>query len=172
MSDQFLGEIRIFAGSFAPYQWALCNGQLLAIQQNPALFSLLGTNFGGNGKTNFGLPDLRDRIPMNWGQGPGLTPRDLGELGGTPSVSLLLTEMASHGHTPNAVLAGEVASPAGATWAASSTRANRYSTVSTPAPMAQNLVDPAGGGLPHNNVSPFLVLNYIIALAGVFPTRP
>lgn len=175
MSEPFLGEIRIFAGNFAPKDWALCNGQIMPISQNTALFSLLGVNFGGNGTTTFGLPDLRDRMPMHWGQGPGLSDRVIGETGGAPTVVLTLAELGTHTHAPNAEPAGTDNAPTAAIWASSSNRNNTFVTTTTPnTTMAANLIDPAGAAQPaaHPNVQPFLATTYIIALAGIFPQRP
>ncbi len=119
MSDPFVGEIRMFAGNFAPRGWAFCNGQILSIAQNTALFSLLGTTYGGNGQTTFALPDLQNRSPMHLGQGPGLTSRDLGEIGGNTTVTLIASEMPAHAHQPQAdASASGQMSPAGATWGA------------------------------------------------------
>jgi microcystin-dependent protein len=172
--DQFVAEIRMFAGNFAPAGWAVCNGQLLPISQNTALFSLLGTTYGGDGRSTFGLPDLRDRAPMHPGQGPGLSLRDLGELGGQSSVTLLASEMPSHVHAAAVVESNATtADPANAggqpsgpvTLAVSSTPV--YSPVANFVPMG----DQVGGGQPHNNRQPYLALNFIIALQGIFPPR-
>ena len=171
--DPFLAEIRIFAGNFAPKGWALCNGQLLAIAQNTALFSLLGTTYGGNGTSNFALPNLQGEAPMHAGQGPGLSLRDLGEVGGEQTVTLLQTEMPAHTHS----LMGtnqlqQLPDPANHTLA----RANANAYVQSPTPgsfeqMSQSAIGSVGGGLPHNNMPPYLTLTFIIALQGVFPAR-
>jgi microcystin-dependent protein len=175
MSEPFLGEIRMFAGNFPPKNWAFCNGQIMPISQNTALFSLLGTNYGGNGTTNFGLPNLQGSTPIHWGQGPGLTQRDIGEIGGSPTVTLLITEMAGHTHAPNANnAAGTEASPANGFWAQSSSRdkQNAPGTTTPLVPMATTAMGPAGGGQAHENMAPYLAVSYIIALAGIFPQRP
>ena len=171
--DPFLAEIRIFAGTFAPTGWALCNGQLLPISQNTALFSLLGTTYGGNGTTTFALPNLQGAAPIHAGQGPGLSPRSLGEQGGEQAVTLLQTEMPVHSHT----LLGtnqlqQLPDPANHTLA----RANANAYVQNPsagsfAQMSPAAIGVAGGSLPHNNMPPFLTLTFIIALQGVFPAR-
>lgn len=171
--DPFVAEIRIFGFNFAPKGWAFCNGQLLPISQNTALFSLLGTTYGGDGKSNFALPDLQGRAPMHPGQGPGLSLHDLGESAGSDTVTLLDSEMPSH---PHALMAstqpGEDASPAGEALARS-VGASLYQTNTTQnlVAMSTNALTPAGGGQPHNNLMPYLTLNFCIALQGVFPPR-
>jgi len=174
MSNPFVAEIRIFAGNFAPTGWALCNGQLMPISQNTALFSLLGTTYGGDGKSTFALPNLQGCAPMQAGQGPGLSLRDLGELGGEPTVTLLQTEMPAHKHTAQASPTGGVTSPVNNAWGGSLKGfAGNYSP-SVPAsnvqmnPFATSIT---GGNLPHNNMPPYLGLTFIIALQGVFPPR-
>lgn len=175
MTDQFIAEIRMFAGNFAPKGWALCNGQIMPISQNTALFSLLGTTYGGNGTTTFALPDLRGRAPMQQGQGPGLSPRVLGELGGEESVTLLSTEMPAHTHPVTATTAqGTTGSPSNARWA--TTRIGRqgvyaYSTAAPDQDMSPFASGISGGSQPHNNMPPYVVINYIIALEGIFPPR-
>lgn len=176
MSEQYLGEIRMFAGNFAPRGWAFCQGQLLSIAQNTALFSILGTTYGGNGQTTFALPDLRGRLPMQPGQGPGLSSRTLGEQGGTETVTLLANQMPAHTHP---LLAsgnqGDQFSPEGSVNAVlvdpnTQQPANLYAaTPSTP--MNPAAIGPAGGSQPHNNMSPFLCINFIIALEGIYPSR-
>lgn len=169
--DPFIGEIRMFAGNFAPQGWALCNGQLLSISQNTALFSLLGTMYGGDGRVTFGLPNLQGRIPLHFGQGPGLTYRDEGEMGGTETVTLTTAEMPMHSHSVNGNQGpGDNPSPAGRYWAASSRRDTAYAPSANVAMQAQ-AIDPAGGSQPHNNMQPYLVVSYIIALTGIFPPR-
>jgi microcystin-dependent protein len=172
----FLGEIHMFAGNFPPVGWAFCDGQLLPISQNTALFSLLGTTYGGNGISTFALPDLRGRVPLHRGQGPGLSPYSEGQSGGQETVALLASQMPSHTHLLNVSGApGTTANPQNAAWAASSTGAKQYSTTGnagTTAVMAPGMLAPNGSGLPHNNMQPSLVLSYIIALQGVFPSRP
>lgn len=172
MADPFVAEIRIFPFNFAPTGWAFCNGQLLPLSQNTALFSLLGTTYGGNGKSNFALPDMQGNAPMFWGQGPGLSLYDQGQTGGSDTVTLLESEIPAHSHalrvsqadgniqTPNAALLatgigiGQYAPQGGAT-----TMLNA------------NAIAPAGGDQPHNNLMPYLTLNFCIALQGVYPPR-
>jgi len=169
MADPFVAEIRIFPGNFAPTGWAFCNGQLMPISQNTALFSLLGTTYGGDGKTNFALPDLQDRAPMHPGQGPGLSLRDLGESSGEETVTLLESEMPSHAHTAKGggLLANQV-SPVGNTW--SGAPQNPYTTSGNTS-MNLTALALAGSSFPHNNMPPYLSLTFIIALQGVFPPR-
>jgi microcystin-dependent protein len=174
MSDQFVAEIRIFPFNFAPKGWAFCDGQILPISQNTALFSLLGTTYGGDGKSNFALPNLQGCAPMQQGQGPGLSLRDLGETAGEQSVTLLQTEMPAHTHGVLAASATDSGSPANCAWGSGQKGfGNVYATL-PPSPNVQ--MNPfgtsiAGGSLPHNNMMPFLGLNYCIALQGVFPPR-
>ncbi len=177
MTDPFLAEIRMFGGTFAPRGWALCNGQLMAISQNTALFSLLGTTYGGDGRVTFALPNLQGSTPMQQGQGPGLSQRYLGELGGVPYVTLINSEMAMHTHTALAVDAGgDNTTPANNTWAQARTSRSGdplYSVGAQPnLMMAPQAVLPTGGSQPHNNMPPYLVVTYIIALQGIFPQRP
>ena len=170
MADPYVGEIRLFAGNFAPTNWALCAGQLLAIQQNTALFSLLGTYYGGDGKSTFALPDLRGHAPIHQHQGAGLTARVIGEQVGTETVSLIVSEMPNHTHSlTGSGSAGDTTNPNNAYPAPSSTRDRVYSDS---APTATNALPLSGGNLPHNNMMPYLVINYIICLQGVFPPRP
>jgi len=175
--DPFLGEIRIFSGNYAPYNWALCDGQLLSIQQYSALFSLLGIYYGGDGKVTFALPDLRGRAPMNFGQGPGLTPRVLGETDGSASVMLISSELPPHNHTAGCVTtSANQPSPVDAVWATTSggkgggTPVGYQATANTQ--MNPQALTVTGGSQPHNNMQPYLGINFIIALVGVFPQRP
>ena len=173
MSDPFVGEIRMFAGNFAPRGWSLCDGQLLAIAQNNALFSLLGTIYGGDGRTTFGLPELRGRIPIHAGTGAGLSPRQLGAGGGAETASVTVTQLPVHAHTMNAAsTAADDTSPLGGTLAAS-TGSNLYGSAGGAAePMAAaSIIDNAGGTVPHANVMPYLCVNFIIALFGIYPSR-
>ena len=174
MADPFVAEIRIFPFNFAPKGWAFCNGQLLPISQNTALFSLLGTTYGGDGKSNFALPNLQGQAPMHPGQGPGLSLYVLGQTGGSATVTLLQTNLPSHSHAMSAVnQPGEDASPANEALARS-VGASLYQTT-TDANVVQyapSAVSPTGGGQPHNNLMPYLTLNFNIALQGVFPARP
>ena len=177
MSNPFVAEIRIFPFNFAPKGWAFCNGQILPISQNTALFSLLGTTYGGDGKSNFALPNLQGNAAMHEGQGPGLSFRSLGETGGEDTVTLLQTEMPAHTHSPvNARGAsGGLADPTGAVWGTSNAQklaANFYApTVGTQTQMSSISFGPSGGDQPHNNLMPYLFLNYCIALQGVYPPR-
>jgi len=165
----YLGEIRMFAGNFAPSGWALCNGQLLAIGQNTALFSLLGTSYGGNGVSTFGLPDLRGRVVVQPGQGPGLSLYDRGQTGGAESYTLPVAEMPSHTHTLRGTSSlGDSDSPAGRVMARDVAGIPEYSA-STNGDMAAAAITSTGGGAAHNNMAPYRVVNFIIALEGVFP---
>jgi len=171
MSDPFVAEIRMFAGNFAPVGWALCNGQLLPLSQNTALFSLLGTTYGGDGKSTFALPNLQDSAPMHPGQGAGLSLYDLGQQGGTPFVTLLESEMPLHNHIANAKTSlGNSQTPADQTWAGSSI-VKQYVNTAPNTPMSPSALSQTGGSLPHNNLAPYLVVTFIIALQGVFPPR-
>lgn len=175
MSNQFLAEIRIFPFNFAPKGWAQCNGQLMPISQNTALFSLLGTTYGGDGKSNFALPDLTGSAPMQQGQGPGLSLRDLGEIGGEQSVTLLSSEMPAHNHLLQA-FAGRGANtnaPSPDVTLSSSQGNYLYDSAapSPPAQMSQGELALSGQNQPHNNMQPYLTLTFCIALQGVFPAR-
>jgi len=171
--DPFVAEIRIFPFNFAPKGWAWCNGQLLPISQNTALFSLLGTTYGGDGKSNFALPNLQGRAPMHQGQGPGLSLHDLGETGGSETVSLLESEIPAHNHALMAQTTVATKSTPDQNSIARVSGATPYlppagaATVS----MADNAVAPAGGDQPHNNMQPYLTFYFNIALQGVFPPR-
>jgi microcystin-dependent protein len=175
MSNPFVAEIRIFTGNFAPKGWALCDGQLLPISQNTALFSLLGTMYGGDGKSNFALPNLQGSAPMQQGQGPGLSLRVQGEVGGEQSVTLLQTEMPAHSHSAQGSTGSNQTTPVNNAWASGAKLGggNLYFP-STPASNVQ--MNPfgtsiSGGNQPHNNMMPYLGLTFIIALQGVFPAR-
>jgi microcystin-dependent protein len=176
MSSPFLGEIRIFAGSFAPNGWAFCDGRLITISQNTALFSLLGTTYGGNGVSNYALPNLQGRAPLQAGQGPGLSIYDLGQSGGETTVTLTSPEMPSHTHAVSCYDgSGDVTNPVGSVWASTNVgkqKQNLYSQTpgSSPQQSAQAFT-PIGGSSPHNNMPPYLTLTFIIALQGVFPSR-
>jgi len=173
MADPFVAEIRIFPFNFAPRGWAWCDGQLLPLSQNTALFSLLGTTYGGNGKSNFALPDLQGRAPMQPGQGPGLSLHDLGETGGSDTVSLLESEMPAHNHSLMSLGA-----PANRTAPVNNTIARPSAGNAYVAPggaplvaMADASLPPAGGDQPHNNLMPYLTFYFNIALQDVFPPR-
>jgi microcystin-dependent protein len=175
MADPFVAEIRIFPFNFAPKGWAWCDGQLLPLSQNTALFSLLGTTYGGNGKSNFALPDLQGRAPMHPGQGPGLSLHDLGETGGSETVTLLESEIPAHQHTiyssPNASDEEGAKQPAGLMPGAQQGSNQIFTTLTTPAAFDPNALAPAGGDQPHNNMMPYLTCYFCIALQGVFPAR-
>jgi microcystin-dependent protein len=173
VSDPYLGEIRVVPYNFAPRGWALCNGQLMAISQNTALFSLLGTTYGGNGINTFALPDLRSRVGVHVGQGPGLSPYDLGQQGGSETVTLTTGQLAPHGHPMNCLnAAGNQYQPNNGVPAIDAGQNPQYGPTKAVGTMAANIIGPSGGGQPHNNVQPYLTLNYVIALAGIFPQRP
>ena len=172
--DPFVAEIRIFPFNFAPKGWAFCDGQILPLSQNTALFSLLGTTYGGNGQSTFALPDLQGNAPMHPGQGPGLSLHDLGEIGGSETVSLLESELPSHTHQMRGDNQdpGDTAAPSASTVFAQSTNAFAYVAPTPPlTQMSFNAIAPAGGDLPHNNMQPYLTLNFCIALQGVYPPR-
>ena len=176
MSDVFVGEIRIFPFNFAPVGWAMCDGQLLAISQNTALFSLLGTTYGGNGTSTFALPNLQGRAPMFYGTGPGLSTHNIGEVSGTPAVTLLPTQMPFHNHAAIADTSTATSTnPAGNLPAVPAINPRllhpMYTNTGPNVSMLAGNVLNAGGGLPHNNLQPYLVLNFCIALQGIFPAR-
>lgn len=171
MSEPFVGEVRMFAGNFAPRGWALCDGQLMAVSQNDALFSLLGTIYGGDGRTTFGLPDMRGRIPIHAGTGPGLSPRRLGAKGGAENVTLTANQLPSHNHSISASNnLGESNLPTDNV-PARSQEAPLYTTYAAAEAMANNMVTSVGGSRSHTNVMPYLCINYIIALFGIYPSR-
>jgi microcystin-dependent protein len=174
MANPFVAEIRMFAGNFAPSGWALCNGQLMSISQNTALFSLIGTYYGGNGTSNFALPNLQGMAPMHQGNGAGLTPRVIGEVGGESSVTLLSTQVPAHVHTYNCgtgskgetnTLAGQV----NCDEAAGTT--SIYATTTDGSLLGPTALQPLPASQPHENTQPYQCLNFIIALRGVFPAR-
>jgi microcystin-dependent protein len=174
MSEPFLGMIAIYGFNFAPRGWAMCNGQILPIAQNTALFSLLGTTYGGNGQTTFALPDLRSRVPVHFGQGPGLSSYDLGQAAGTETITLIVNQIPTHQHTVNCTDAdGTESKPPGnlpATF--SSASGGPYSSTAANGQMSPNMIPPSGGGnQPHPNIQPYLALNFCIALEGIFPSR-
>ena len=177
MADPFVAEIRIFPFNFAPKGWAFCDGQLLPISQNTALFSLLGTTYGGDGKSTFALPDLQGSSPMHPGQGQGLSLYDLGQTGGSEFVTLLQSEMAAHQHNVGMAntASGNSLTPVASTWATTPSGRGLLFVYHSGPPTAKMLADsilPAGASLPHNNMQPYLTLNFCIALQGVFPARP
>ncbi|MFT5422861.1 MAG: microcystin-dependent protein [Phycisphaerales bacterium] len=186
-AEPYIGEIAMFAGNFAPRNWAFCDGALLSIASNDALFSILGTTYGGDGRTTFGLPDLRGRVPVSPGQGPGLSNYTLGQKTGVENVVLTAAQMPNHTHSVNTIVTanaspaeGDSASPGGKVWAKSGQGDPDYAAydAATAAAMAPEAVsasttlDPAGGNAGHTNVQPVLGIYYIIALVGIFPTRP
>ncbi|PWJ58075.1 microcystin-dependent protein [Dyadobacter jejuensis] len=169
--DPFVAEIRIFPFNFPPRGWSWCNGQLLPLSQNTALFSLLGTTYGGDGRTTFALPDLQGRAPMHSGRGPGLTLRRLGEKGGTEKVTLLESEIPAHSHTVGLTpQPGEIADPSAHTIARSSNGAV-FKAGNPTVNMSASSIASSGGGQPHNNLQPYLTTYFCIALQGVYPQR-
>jgi len=171
MSEPFLGEIRMFGSNFAPRSWAFCDGQLLAIGQNQALFSLLGTIYGGDGRTIFALPDLRGRVPVHMGHGPGLSSRPVGHKVGSENVTLTQAQLPSHSHALEASAdAATESAPTGHVLASSST-VTMFADTAPTVPMASASITAAGGGQGHPNMMPFLCVHFIIALAGIYPSR-
>ena len=171
MADPFVAEIRIFPFNFAPRGWAWCDGQLLPLSQNTALFSLLGTTYGGNGKSNFALPDLQGRAPMHPGQGPGLSLHDLGETGGSETVTLLESEIPAHSHAVQASQADATTRTVSGQEPATGTGVGLYGPTPANVQLSPNALAPAGGDQPHNNMQPYLTFYFNIALQGVFPPR-
>ena len=177
MSDQFVAEIRIVPFNFAPLGWAFCNGQVLPISQNTALFSLLGTNYGGDGRSNFALPNLQGSAALDAGQGAGLSSYVVGQAGGETAVALTQAQMPAHTHSVSASSGGgDADTPVGNVFSmahAGKTPAHMYAAAagSVPTVMGAQALAPAGGGVPHNNLQPYLVLNFVIALQGIFPPR-
>lgn len=171
MATPYIGEIRMFAGNFPINGWAFCHGQLLPIADNDALFQLIGTTYGGDGQTTFALPDLRGRVPVHMGTGPGLSTRVLGQVGGQETVTLTTNQIPSHGHAPTAsTQRGTQTSPANGVWAGSATAA-LYSSATPGVAMNPAAVGVAGGSQPHENRIPFLAVNFIISLYGIFPSQ-
>jgi microcystin-dependent protein len=171
MADPFVAEIRIFPFNFAPKGWAWCDGQLLPLSQNTALFSLLGTTYGGNGKSNFALPDLQGRAPMHPGQGPGLSLHDLGETGGSETVTLLESEIPSHSHAVKASVQDAIVRVPTGQLFATGIGLGMYANPGALTALAPEASTPAGGDQPHNNLMPYLTFYFCIALQGVFPPR-
>ena len=178
MSSPFLAEIRIVGFNFAPRGWAFCNGQIVPIAQYTAVFALVGTYYGGNGTSNFGLPNLQGRAPLHQGNGAGLTPRVIGETGGVENVTLLATQMPSHNHPAQGDSTDSVnqglTTPASNTWGVkhlARTPPPLYQSGAPNASMSATALGQTGSNLPHNNLSPYLVMNFIIALQGIFPSR-
>ncbi len=174
MANPFLAEIKMFCGNFAPRGYALCNGQILAIAQNTALFSLLGTTYGGNGTTTFALPNMQGNVPMHQGNGAGLTPRVLGETGGENSVTILANQVAAHSHTYNTGTGSKgetnvVTNQVNCDEAAGTTMI--YATTTDGTVMGPAMLQPTPASIPHENMQPYLAINFIIALAGIYPPR-
>jgi len=169
MADPFIGEVRAFGFNFAPRGWAMCMGQIVSISQNTALFSLLGTNFGGDGRSTFGLPNLQSRVPLSSGQGPGLSDRALGEIGGAESVTLTVSELPAHNHAVKASGSAGTGNDIDGQLPAVAARPVYGSGAAVQ--MADGSVRPTGGSLPHQNFMPTLVMNYCIALQGIYPQR-
>lgn len=171
--EGYIGEIKMFGGTFAPTNWALCQGQLLAISQNTALFSILGTTYGGNGVNNFALPDFRGRVPVGTGQGPGLSYYDLGQTGGVENTTLLTSNMPAHVHAITLNCSSNKASsnsPAGNYLAVTEENPGYHSTQN--ATMGNSMTGPSGNNLPFSILQPYLGINFIICLNGIFPSRP
>jgi len=172
MSEPFVGEIRMFAGNFAPRGWAFCDGQLLAVSQNDALFSLLGTIYGGDGRTTFGLPDLRGRLPIHAGNGPGLSERRLGAKGGAEKVTLTVNQMPSHGHVVKASTnPGGETRPEGNVYASDTPVDVYFQNPPVTENMNNSTLSHVGGSRSHTNLMPFLCIHFIIALFGIYPSR-
>ena len=171
MSEPFVGEIRMFAGNFAPRGWAFCDGQLLAVSQNDALFSLFGTIYGGDGRTTFGLPDLRGRIPLHQGTGPGLSNRRLGSKGGSENVTLTTNQLASHTHDFNANTAPATGSAPQGKVLADPSPGQLFRSADQNVSLAATSIANTGGTQPHTNLMPTLCVNFIVALFGIYPSR-
>ena len=173
MSDVFVAEIRVFGFNFAPQGWALCNGQILPISQNTALFSLIGTFYGGNGTSNFALPNLQGNMAIHQGQGIGLSPRTIGETGGVSTVTLTIANIPPHTHSVQASTTSNEDSPAGAVFGgAGRGHASAYGTAGTGVVnLSTSAVGQTGGGQPHENKPPYLGMNFCIALQGIYPSR-
>ena len=166
MSSPFIGEIRMFGGNFAPAGWAFCNGALIPISENETLFNLIGTTYGGDGQSTFALPNLQSRVPIH--QGPGFL---IGQSGGTESVTLTTNQMPSHSHVPQAfTTAGNLGSPSTGVWAFSNSGL-LYGDTAPSSPFAPTAIGSSGGSQPHDNMIPFLVVNFILSLFGIFPTQ-
>jgi microcystin-dependent protein len=170
MSTPFLGQVSIFSFTFPPKGWAMCNGQLFPINQNQALFALLGTTYGGDGRTTFALPNLQGEAAMSFGQGPGLNNRNMGEVGGEANHTLLTSEMAPHSHPANYAASATSLTPGGNLWAADPNGNVTFAGSASEA-LAPQAIGVNSGGQPHQNMQPYLVLNFCIALQGIFPSR-
>jgi microcystin-dependent protein len=171
MANPFVGEIRMFAGNFPPVGWAFCDGSLVAIAENETLFTLIGTTYGGDGQSTFALPDLRGRVPVHQGNGPGLTPRTIGESGGSETTTLLAAQMPAHSHALSAsTSAATAAAGPGGVLAASATT-SFYGSGPPSTAMGVGAITPVGGGQPHDNMAPFQAVSFIISLFGIFPSQ-
>ena len=170
MAQPYVGEIRMFGGNFAPAGWELCNGQLLPISENETLFQLIGTTYGGDGESVFAVPDLQGRIPIHQGQGPGLSNRTVGEMAGVESVTLTTQQMPVHNHALIASLNLGVEKNPGNQMLAAGTNVQFFRAIAPSANMAPTVIGPAGGSQPHENVMPYLCINFIISLFGIFPS--
>lgn len=171
MSEPFVGEIRMFAGNFAPRGWAFCDGQLLAVSQNDALFSLLGTIYGGDGRTTFGIPDVRGRLPIHAGHGPGLSERRLGSKGGAENVTLTVNQLPSHSHPLHASTAAATGNNPENAFIGESPSIDLFSESTPIESLGSDAVTNVGGSRSHTNLMPFLCVNFIIALFGIYPSR-
>jgi microcystin-dependent protein len=176
MGEPYLGELRIFGFSFAPQGWAYCDGQLMSIAQNTALYAVIGTTFGGDGQTTFALPNMQGNAPMEWGAGTGLTPRSIGEVLGTASVTLTTQQIPSHNHMFYGATAGDPtqyqAAPTNQAQISAASPGQVYSaTPLPPVPFSQKAIGGAGQSQPHDNLQPLLVLNFCMAMVGLFPSR-
>ena len=170
MSNPYVGEIRMFGGNFAPAGWAFCDGSLLPISEYDVLFQLIGTTYGGDGQTTFALPDLRSRVPMHMGSGPGLSSRTIGEIGGVETVTLTVQQIPLHSHIPLAVSgSGNQTTPQSGVWAGAA--ASRYSSSAPNLAMKSTLIGSGGGSQPHENMMPYLAISFIISLFGIFPSQ-
>ena len=170
MAQPFVGEIRLFAGNFAPAGWLMCNGQSLPISENETLFTVIGTTYGGDGEETFNLPNLQSRVPIHMGQGPSGVTYQIGEMAGTEAVTLTVQQMPTHSHAPLAANTGGSDDPTGNNWASTST-GKPYGTPPGSDAMNPGTITAAGGSQPHDNMIPYLVVTYIIALYGLFPTQ-
>lgn len=172
MCDQYVGEIRMFAGNYAPVDWLFCNGQMLKIADYNVLFALIGTQYGGDGVNNFVVPDLRGRVPVGQGQGPGLTNYPLASTGGAETVGLTVSQMPQHTHSISATATtGDLSNPNGGIWAQSTTKPYAAVTATLTDQMGTNALSSVGGGTNHNNMMPYLPVSFIIATNGIFPQR-
>ena len=171
MAEPYIGQIKLFAGNFAPRGWAFCDGQLLAVSNNDALFSLLGTIYGGDGRTTFGLPDLRGRIPVHQGDGPGLSNRRIGSKAGEESVTLTTNQLPPHSHTANAFNGGNSSSPENNFWGTDPGGQSGMYNPAADQTMSSEIITETGGNGSHTNLQPTLCINYIIALTGIYPSR-